>query len=86
MNQQEFYDRYNELTKDLSQKNEQAFALCPMFIGGDSTDIETWLVKVHQQPVTDENYQQVAQQFRQWYSEVGAINEYHEPRKLRGME
>lgn len=86
MNQQESENKYLELTKGMSERNGQAFVLCPMFIGGDSTDIERFVVEVYKKPVTDENYKEVAKMFRQWYSEVGAINEYHEPTKLRGME
>lgn len=69
---------YTELTIGLSEKNSQALLICPMFIGGDSTDIETFIEDVYQQPVTDANYKEVAALFREWYKQA-APDEYHEP-------
>lgn len=69
---------YEELTIGLSEKNSQAFLLCPMFIGGDSVDMETFVEDVWRQPVTDDNYKEVAQEFKKWYAKV-APDEFHEP-------
>lgn len=69
---------YNELTVGLSPKNSQALLLVPVFVGGDSTDIETFIEDVYQKPVTDANYRDVAQEFKVWYASV-APDEYHEP-------
>lgn len=69
---------YDELTIGLSEKNSEALLLCPMFVGGDSTDITTFIENVYQKPVTDKNYKEVAQEFKAWYAEV-APSEYHEP-------
>jgi hypothetical protein len=69
---------YESLTAGMSDKNAQAFVLCPMFIGGDSVDIETFVEEVYRQPVTDENYREVAQEFRRWYRE-NYPSEYHPP-------
>lgn len=69
---------YQELTTDLSDKNSQALLICPVYIGGDSVDMETFIEDVWRQPVTDSNYRQVAQAFRTWFAEV-APTEYHPP-------
>lgn len=69
---------YDELTIGLSKKNSEALMVAPMFIGGDSTDIITFVEDVYQKPVTDANYRQVAQEFKAWYATV-APDEYHEP-------
>ncbi len=69
---------YEKLTAGMSEKNQQAFVLCPMYIGGDSTDIETFIEMVYQKPVTDENFKQVAHEFRRWYRD-NYPGEYHPP-------
>jgi len=69
---------FDELTTELSEQNCRALLLCPMYIGGDSTDIITFVENVYSQPVTDSNFKQVAQEFRQWYKQV-APDEYHDP-------
>lgn len=70
--------RWRALTVSLNEKNEQALLVCPMFIGGDSSDITVFVEDVWNQPVTDENYREVAQAFRAWYAQH-APDEYHAP-------
>lgn len=70
--------KWRALTVGLSEKNEQALLVCPVFIGGDSSDITVFVEDVWNQPVTDENYKEVAQAFRAWY-EQHAPDEYHDP-------
>lgn len=71
--------RWQELTAGLSEKNAQSLLLCPMFINGDSSDIDTFVCDFWRRPVTDENYLAVAQAFKEWYKEH-APDEYHDPR------
>lgn len=76
--------RWEALTSELSDRNEQALLLCPMFIGGDSIDITTFVVDVWQQPVTDANYREAAQAFRHWYAETSP-DEYHDPQPTQTL-
>lgn len=69
---------YEKLTVGMSELNSQAFILCPMYVGGDSTDIERFVEEVYQKPVTDDNHKEVAQEFRQWFRE-NYPDEYHPP-------
>lgn len=74
-------ERLSALLAPLSEKDASAFMVSPMFIGGDSVDLETWLVEVYDgEPVTSATVRQVVQQFREWYRET-APEEYHEPTK-----
>ncbi len=70
--------RYQDLTASLSPKNEQAITFAPMFIGGDSMDIDCFITDVWNRPVTDDNYKAVMQLFRAWYKLI-APDEYHDP-------
>lgn len=71
-------NKWQRLTIDLSDKNEQALLVAPIFIGGDSTDITVFVEDVWAKPVTDENYREVAQAFKAWYAQ-NSPDEYHDP-------
>lgn len=75
---------YDELTTGLSEQNNQALFVGPMFVGGDSMDMEEFIEEVWQKPVTDENLLEVVKAFKAWYREV-APGEYHPPRKTLSM-
>lgn len=72
--------RYRELTDGLPKDMAQALTIGPMFVGGDSTDMEVFLCDVWKRPVTEESFQQVREAFETWYSWV-APEEYHPPRR-----
>lgn len=69
---------YEELTKDLSEQNQSTLAIGPIFVGGDTTDMETFIEAVWKQPVTDDNIRQIVAEFKRWYAEI-APGEYHSP-------
>ena len=69
---------YDELTSTLPQTIADAFIISPGYIGADSLDLEHYIETVWREPVSMENYKQVAQSFRQWYKEHHA-DEYHDP-------
>jgi hypothetical protein len=77
--------RYRELTESLPKDKAQALTIGPMFVGGDSADMDTFVVDVWKRPVTEENYRQVIEAFQVWYSWV-APDEYHLPRKPATLE
>lgn len=75
---------YEELTSGLSEDNAQALFIGPMFVGGDSIDMETFIEEVWEKPVTDDNLAEVVKAFKKWYREV-APEEYHSPQQTWGM-
>lgn len=78
--------RLDVLLAPLSERDGDAFMVSPMFIGGDSTDLETFLLDRYTgEPITSATMRQVAQQFREWYRET-APDEYHDPMPLPWME
>lgn len=71
---------YQELTKDLPEDLAQALTLGTMFVGADSSDMDTFVCDALKAPVTEENFGQVVELFQAWYRLV-APHEYHEPKK-----
>lgn len=72
---------YDELRSiiQLELKTGQTFFSAPEFIGAKGTDLAYFIQNVYRSPVTDDNYQRVAQLFRIWFAFV-APNKYHEPK------
>lgn len=69
--QEQFYAQYRELTKGLSEKNDQLLTLgLPMTCNADSTDVEHFIVNVWSLPVTDDNYVEVGHAFKRWFKEA----------------
>jgi hypothetical protein len=74
--QDAFYAEYRRLTADLSDTNEMALTVSlPMTCNADSTDVEVFVVEHYKQPVTNDNFKQVGNEFRKWFRET-APNEY----------
>lgn len=70
--------RLEELLSGLSERNASALMVGPMFVGGDSSDMETFITDVWGQPVTDANLREVIVAFQEWYKETNP-REYHAP-------
>lgn len=78
--------RLDVLLAPLGERDGSAFLVSPMFIGGDTTDLETFLLEHYTgSPVTPATMRQVAQQFREWYRQT-APGEYHDPMPLPWMD
>lgn len=74
--QDAFYAEHRRLTAGLSKQNDlEFFVRLPMTCNADSTDVEVFVVEHYKQPVTDDNFKQVGNEFRKWFQET-APNEY----------
>jgi len=74
---------FKQLTAGLSDANREALVVGPMFVGGDTSDMDYFLESLGIN-VTDDNIRQVVDLFKAWYKIV-ASDEYHEPRKPEFM-
>ena len=76
--------QWNELTAALSEREDSALSTWPAFVGGDSVDMECFILDVWRRPVTPENLRQTVEAFNAWYKIV-APNEYHDPERPEFM-
>jgi hypothetical protein len=76
--------RWRELTAALSEQEDSALANWPVFVGGDSVDMERFIMDVWERPVTPENLRQTVEAFNSWYKIV-CPDEYHEPERPEFM-
>jgi len=74
---------FNRLTAGLSDANREALVVGPMFVGGDTFDMDVFVESLGIQ-VTDDNIVPVVDLFKAWYKIV-APDEYHEPRRMESM-
>lgn len=71
--------RIDSLLSQLTDKERQAILIWPVFVGGDSTDMETWLAEVYNgQPLQSDRLKFAMRQFNAWYAEEKP-GEYHDP-------
>jgi len=76
--------RWRELTAALSEQEDSALANWPVFVGGDSVDMDCFILDVWRRPVTSDNLRQTVEAFNAWYKIV-APDEYHEPERPQFM-
>jgi len=76
--------RWQELTAALSEKEDSALSTWPVFVGGDSVDMDRFILDVWERPVTPANLRQTVEAFNAWYKIV-APDEYHEPERPQFM-
>ena len=62
----------------LTDKNAGALMMWPVFCGGDSSDMETFITDVWPGDITNDNLRDIFEAFRQWYKAV-APDEYRDP-------
>lgn len=72
--------RWQELTAALSEDEDSALSTWPVFVGGDSVDMDVFITDVWQRPVTPDNLRATVEAFNAWYKIV-APDEYHEPER-----
>lgn len=72
--------RWQELTAALSEDEDSALSTWPVFVGGDSVDMDVFITDVWQRPVTPDNLRATVEAFNAWYKIV-APDEYHEPKR-----
>jgi len=77
--------RWRQLTAGLSENNASALNMWPMFVGGDTSDMDTFITDVWGRPVTNDNLRDVFVAFNEWYATI-APNEYHEPKRPEIMQ
>lgn len=76
--------RWRELTAALSEKEDSALSTWPVFVGGDSVDMDCFIVDVWRRPVTPDTLRATVEAFNAWYKIV-APDEYHEPERPEFM-